>query len=262
MPNNPSQAAPTGAAAPALSAWSLINTELGTRFSLTPTGRIEREADPDGSPGPLMYLAGHERGVLVQFGHELRDDLVAALTALAATEPPFSTPVGAPAHLERYLDLLGSEGPVEAHPGLSFHLPHQTPSPVTAPLVASGTVEGARLEEALIRDGMPPDLVEMGFREVSDLWAPWCLALQDGQIASLAFAARLGPDGAELGLATLPAFRGQGLAAAATAGWSALPALADRTLFYSTATSNLASQRVVAKLGLKFIGPTLDISRA
>src|SRR5690606_28612580 len=122
--------------------------------------------------------------------------------------------------------------------------------------------EGARLEETLIRDGMQPDLVEMGFRQVSDLWAPWCLALQDGQIASLAFAARLGGGGAELGLATLPAFRGRGLAAAATAGWSALPALAGRTLFYSTAASNLASQRVVAKLGLKFIGPTMSISRA
>lgn len=258
----PIQAAPTGAAAPALSAWSLINTELRARFCLTPDGRIEREADPDGSPGPLMFLAGCDSGNLISFGHELPGDLAHELTVLAATEPPLATPDSAPVHLERYLELLAPLGTVETHPGLSFHLPHGSPSPTTAPFVASGTAEGARLEADLARDGMPPDLVEMGFRDVSDLWAPWCLALQDGQIASLAFAARLGAGGAELGLATLPAFRGRGLAAAATAGWSALPALADRTLFYSTAKANLASQRVVAKLRLRFIGPTWDISRA
>ncbi len=258
----PTQAAPTGAAAPALSAWSLINTELRARFCLTPEGRIEREADPDGSPGPLMFIAGCDSGNLISFGHELPSALVHELNTLTATEPPLATPDSVPVHLGRYLELLAPLGAAEAHPGLSFHLPHRSPAPTTAQLVTSGTVEGARVEEKLARDGMPPDLVEMGFRDVSDLWAPWCLALQDGQIASLAFAARLQPEGAELGLATLPAFRGRGLAAAATAGWSALPALADRTLFYSTSKSNLASQRVVAKLRLKFIGPTWDISRA
>ena len=262
MPNITSQAAPTGAAPPALSAWSLIKTELETRFTLTPTGRIDREADPDRSPGPLMFLAGCHSGNLVQFGHELSDDLVAELQALTAEEPPLSSPGAAPVQLEQYLDLLGAFGPLQAHPGLSFHLPHRSQAVVSAQLVASGTAEGDQLEATLTREGMPPDLVEMGFRDVSDLWAPWCLALHDGQIASLAFAARLAAGGAELGLATLPGFRGLGLAAAATAGWSALPSLADRTLFYSTATSNLASQRVVAKLGLKFIGPTLAISGA
>ncbi|MES3027803.1 MAG: GNAT family N-acetyltransferase [Pseudomonadota bacterium] len=261
MPNNTTQAAPMGAAAPALSDWSLINTELGTRFTLTATGRIEREADPDGSPGPLMFLAGCDSGNLVQFGHELGSDLVAELDALAAEEPPLSKPDAVPIHLGRYLELLRPFGPLETHPGLSFHLPHRAPAPITASLIASGTVEGDQLEAILAREGMAPDLVEMGFRGIGDLWAPWCLALQDGQIASLAFTARLGADGAELGLATLPAFRGRGLAAAATAGWSALPALAERTLFYSTAMSNLASQRVVAKLRLKFLGPTLSISR-
>lgn len=258
----PIQAAPMGAAAPALSAWSLINTELRARFCLTPEGRIEREAAPDGSPGPLMFIAGCDSGNLVSFGHELPGALVDDLNASAAAEPPLATPSSVPVHIERYLDLLAPLGAVKAHPGLSFHLPHRSPAPTTATLVSSGTVEGARLEADLTRDGMPPDLAEMGFRDVSDLWAPWCLALQDGRIASLAFAARLQPDGAELGLATLPAFRGRGLAAAATAGWSALPDLADRTLFYSTAKSNLASQRVVAKLELRFIGPTWDISRA
>lgn len=262
MSNTTSHAAPTGAEAPALSTWRLISIELETRFTLTPAGRIEREADPDRSPGPLMFLAGCDDGNLVQFGHELDDDLVAELKTLTANEPPLSSPGQVPVHLEQYLDLLSAFGPLQNHPGLSFHLPHRSRAPASAPLITSGTAEGDHLEATLAREGLPPALVEMGFRDVGDLWAPWSLALQDGQIASLAFAARLGDRGAELGLATLPAFRGLGLAVAATAGWSALPSLADRTLFYSTATSNLASQRVVAKLGLEFLGPTLGVSRA
>ena len=109
---------------------------------------------------------------------------------------------------------------------------------------------------------MPDALAALGFRSVADLWPPWCAAVVGGEVASLAFSSRLTPVGAELGLVTLPSHRGKGLAAAATAGWSALSALEGRTLFYSTARSNLASQRVAAKLGLPFICSTWEIARA
>jgi predicted GNAT family acetyltransferase len=58
---------------------------------------------------------------------------------------------------------------------------------------------------------------------------------------------------------TLPAYRGRGLAAAATAGWSRLPGLQMRPLFYATHRDNLSSQRVIARLGLPFLGIRLQI---
>lgn len=239
----------------------LAAIELATRFTLDGQGRILAESPPDGSAGPLMYLAGAEPN-LVAFGHEVAPEIVERAKALVAGESPLRSSGDEPALMESYLRLLAPLGPVKAEAGLSFQLPHDTPFPGSPDLVSSGTPAGAAVEARLARDGMTPALAEMGFGEVADLWPPWCAAMAHGEIASLAFCARLTAAGAELGLVTLPRFRGRGLAAAATAGWSALPALAGRTLFYSTARSNLASQRVAAKLGLAFIGPTWEIVRA
>ena len=83
--------------------------------------------------------------------------------------------------------------------------------------------------------------------------------LAGDEIASLAFAAGVGPASAEVGLYTFPAFRGRGLGAAATAAWTSHPALAGKTLFYGTDRENVSSQRVVERLGLPVLGTSLSI---
>lgn len=74
------------------------------------------------------------------------------------------------------------------------------------------------------------------------------------------FAARLSRSAAETGVATVPAFRGRGYAAAATAGWAALPSLRGHILFYETDRMNRSSQGVARRLGLRFLGATFAIS--
>jgi predicted GNAT family acetyltransferase len=106
---------------------------------------------------------------------------------------------------------------------------------------------------------VPGSLVEAGFREAGDLWAPWCIALVDGQVASIAQTVRTGPGGAEVGVNTAIGFRGLGLGAATTASWSAHPDLKRWTLFYGTGRDNRSSQRVAARLGLRFIGSTFAV---
>jgi RimJ/RimL family protein N-acetyltransferase len=241
--------------------WALLNIALEARFKVGADGRIKSENYPDLSPAPLMFMAGYEAGNLVRLSPDVDEATAAKIEALAASEPPLQALDSAPLHLPRYLDLLCRTAAVRPSAGLTFHLPHNVRSDREPHLVFSGMPDGRRLQDSLARDGMPPALIEMGFRSVEDLWEPWCLALDDGEVASLAFAARLGHRGAELGLATSPLFRGRGLAAAATAGWTSHPALADHVLFYSTAKTNLASQRVVAKLGLRLIGATMEITR-
>ena len=238
----------------------LLALEARSRFVIDGDGRMLNENDPDLSPAPLMFMAGCDMGNLVHLNREVSDAAQDAILALVSDEPAL-TSASMPRHLDRYLALLSGGARMRVGAGLSFHLPHDVYLDGDVDLVLSGTPEGTRLEAELAERGMPPALVEMGFRSGEDLWAPWCLALRDGEVASLAFAARLGVEGAELGLATSPPFRGRGLAAAATAGWARHPDLACRTLFYSTASTNLASQRVVAKLELRLIGATLDISR-
>src|SRR6201999_1554917 len=105
----------------------------------------------------------------------------------------------------------------------------------------------------------PPELFAMGFTDIGEFWAPWSAVFCDGEIASLAFAARLGDDAADLGLITVPAFRGRGLGTAATAAWTNHPALPGRTLFYGTDIGNRCSQRVTERLGLRFVGSNCSI---
>ncbi|KGM30543.1 GNAT family N-acetyltransferase, partial [Inquilinus limosus] len=144
--------------------------------------------------------------------------------------------------------------------GLTYALPQDLRHDSGATLVDGDSPDGRRLRDGLSARGMPGGLAELGFGSVADLWPPWCAALVDGEMTSVAFAARLSAGGAELGVTTARAFRGRGHAAAVAAGWSRLPALRSRTLFYSTGQANISSQRVVARLGLRLIGPSLRLT--
>ena len=86
------------------------------------------------------------------------------------------------------------------------------------------------------------------------------MALHDGEIASLVETVRIGPTGAEAGVNTVPDLRGRGFAAAATAGWAMSPSLGGRTRFYSTSATNRSSQRVAARLGLRYIGASFSLT--
>jgi hypothetical protein len=236
-----------------------LRTQFDTLFRSRSDGRIERENDPDHSPGPHFWLAGCSEGNVFGVGADLASDLAQELESLVATEPPFTHPA-TPKHLERYLSLLAGNGPVAHELELIYGL-HAQPYPSEARIIGYDSAEGRDLMRSWA-DGIPETWYKLGFRDVADLWTPWCAAVVDGEVASLAFSARLGDAGAELGLVTAKPFRGRGLAAAATAGWSRLLSLSDRTLFYSTSRNNVSSQRVAARLNLRLLGASLRISKA
>ncbi len=236
-----------------------LRTDYHTLFRLSRDGRITGENDPDRSPGPRLWLAGCASGNIFGVHADLPDELVGELEGLLATEPPFTLPA-MPRHLERYLALLGGDTHARHNFGLIYDLPHGHPYPGGMRLVGSDSEDGEALIRSWKAEDVPEGLFELGFREVEDFWAPWCAVLVDGNVASIAFAARLADVGAELGLVTVKAFRGRGLAASATAGWSSLPELRSRALFYSTDRDNVASQRVASRLGLRLRGASLRIS--
>ncbi|WLA47924.1 GNAT family N-acetyltransferase [Bradyrhizobium elkanii] len=236
-----------------------LNIDYRTLFQLRNDGRIERENDPDHSPGPRFWLAGCAEGNIFGVRDDLPDDVYTELESLAANEPAFTHPA-TPRHLDRYLSLFNGDGPVAYDFGLIYDLPHSLSYRSDARTICSDSAEGRDLMLSWATEGVPEGLFELGFREVADFWEPWCVATVDGQIASVAFAARLSDEGAELGLVTAKAFRGQGLGAATTAGWSRHPALQSRTLFYSTDRDNISSQHVAERLGLRLRGASLRIS--
>ena len=239
---------------------ALLALQAATMFVLSPAGRILRLNSPDEVAPPLMYLAGGKDGWIARLRHDVDDATAAAIETLASQEPPVTAPGASPRYAERYRELLGLHEPLTDRNFGPIHLlPHGTAWKSDAATVAQGTAEGRALLARLAKDGMPPSLVEAGFTSPADFWEPWCVALSGGEIASIAFAARLGPSAADVGVHTMRDFRGQGFAAAVTAAWSALPMLKERTMFYSTHRDNLSSQRVIARLGLPFLGESMRI---
>src|SRR5262245_5149981 len=244
-----------------LSDAELLAVEFQTAFVLERPGRILITNDPDRSPAPRFALAGCASGNIHGVRADVSNGIAEQLMNLAASEPPFFDRLGAPRHLDRYIELLSHEGLIsQAGLGMSYVLPNDIAYEHDARLICSESFEGQELRATLATKGMPTGLAEMGFTDVSDFWDPWCIAMHDTEIASVAFAARLSETGACLGLATSPGLRGRGYAAAATARWARMPALRSRALFYSTGQTNISSQRVIARLGLRFLGASLGLT--
>ena len=240
----------------------LIEIEVATLFVLTDSGRILRGNDPERSADPRLYLGGSKSGNIVRFRHDVGEETARAIEALVAHEPPLGEPDSTPLHLDDYVDLLAAESPVERQSaGLTYCVPDRLGYEHDVTLVGSDTPEGDRfLADLAPNDTMPRTLVELGFEAPADIWAPWCIALHRGEVASIGMTARIGPKGAEVGVITVPALRGRGFATAVTAGWASLPSLRGRALFYSTERTNVSSQHVAERLGLRFIGASFQIT--
>jgi hypothetical protein len=239
----------------------LLAIQFQTTFVFERSGRISTTNAPDRSPAPRFALFGGASGNVYGVRADVTDGVAAQLMGLAASEPPFVDQSGATGHFDRYIRLLSRDAVVpKPRLGVTYVLPNDIAYQHDVRLISSDSVEGQDLGATLAAKGVPAGLAEMGFVDVADFWDPWCVALHDGEVASVAFAARLSEAGAALGLATSPGLRGRGYAAAATAGWTRMPALRSRALFYSTDQTNAGSRRVAARLGLRFLGASLELS--
>ena len=178
--------------------YALLSIQHSTCFLTTESGRIERENDPDHSAGPLLRLAGCAAGNIFALRSDIADGVAAELAALLSAEPPFVTPGTSPLHLDRYIELLSLDAKVPGPQlGLLYELPRSLENTSGVTLVSSDSGDGRDMQARLSTDGMPDSLVRLGFLSASDLWLPWCMALHNQQIASIAFAARLSPAGAD-----------------------------------------------------------------
>ena len=240
----------------------LLAIQFQAAFVFEHSGRISTKNDPDRSSAPRFALFGCASGNVYGVRSDVTDGVAAELVGLAALELPFVDKSSAPRHLDRYIELLSRDAPEpEPRLGVTYVLPHDIACQHDVRLICSDSVEGQGLHATLAAQGMPAGLAEMGFADVTEFWDPWCVALQHGEeVASVAFAARLSETGACLGLATSPRLRGRGYAAAATGGWTRMPVLRSRALFYSADQTNISSRRVVARLGLGFLGASLELS--
>lgn len=237
---------------------ALLEAHLATTFVLSGTARIVSENEPGLPPGPRLYMAGCRDGTRVRLRHEVDDETAGIIEALVSRQGPWVDPATDPAWLA---DLLARLAPVESvSRSTLYRLPHGLSQEAGASILRGDTAEGRAWLARLTEGGMPQHLLDAGFLGAGDFWEPWCVALEGETIAAMAFAARIGPRAAEVGVYSFPGFRGRGLAAAVTAAWSGLAELADRPLFYGTSVTNISSQRVAARLRLPVFGATMRVS--
>jgi acetyltransferase (GNAT) family protein len=237
----------------------LLQVDIDTMFVMSATGRIERENDPDRSSGPRVFFVGCPFGNLTRVRYDLDDTIAMRILEVAAKEPPWRDPYVMPACAEKIVELLSGGRPSDVSLALIYQLPNGLRYEHPGAIVCGDSEEGRQVLARLAERGMPDYMQTAGFKGVGDFWEPWCVALDNGEIAAMAFAARLGASGAELGVYTFPKYRSRGLAAAVTAAWSSMPSLNQHALFYSTEKSNRSSQRVTARLGLRLIGTSVRI---
>lgn len=231
-----------------------LRIDAAATFGLTAEGRIGFENEPGAPPGPRLWVGGCAGGQVVLARRDVEAATVARAETLAAPWPDLDGP-----H-PRLDEIAGLFPGAQVSRALIYLLPQGVAFAAEAEFVESGTAAGDALLARLARDGTPAHLAEAGFVGIEDFWAPWCVALADGEIAAMAFAARLGEQGAEIGVYTFPGHRGRGLGAAVTARWAGLPDLAGRALFYSTLVDNISSQKVAARLGLPRLGTSFRIA--
>lgn len=236
----------------------LLQIDIDTMFVMTPTARIVRENDPDRSPGPHAFFIGCPFGNYARVRYDVDDRTAASILEVAAKEPAWRDPDAMPACTREIAGSLSTttEGIETA---LIYQLPNYVSCEHRVAIVRGDSAEGRQLLARLSERGTPDYMVAAGFKSIADFWEPWCVALDDVEIASICFAARLGDKGAEAGVYTFPKYRSRGLAAAVTAAWASMPALKDRALFYSTSKTNRSSQRVAERLGLRRIGASFRI---
>ena len=203
--------------------------------------------------GPDLVIASSSDGSAAALGTAVPDDLAAELVKVVTGAPPMRDLSSPPMTLEHCRQLLEARlGPVELRPasGPSYLIPETVTFRSKVTLVRSD--EG---DLTALRDSNPGNWGVQEWEQLLDgLLGPWVMATHDGQIISICHTPASSARGAEAGTWTRPEFRGQGHAAAVTAAWASLMRPTGRFLFYSTSRTNVSSQRVAARLGLRPIG--------
>jgi hypothetical protein len=230
----------------------LLRVEIDTRWPPDERGRI--------AVGPDLVIASADSGSISAVGSSVSDALAARLMAITTDSGKDTSPGSPPPILEHCRGLLQAElGPVELTPGSgpSYLITESVDYRSDAQLVRSETSDVDWLRGANPGNWEAEEWLEL----LDGGLGPWAMAIQKALVIAICHTARIGHRGAEAGVWTRPGFRSRGHAAAVTAAWAAQWRLDDRWLFYSTWRTNLSSQKVAARLGLRSLGWSWQLAR-
>ena len=208
-------------------------------------GRITRFNGPPGDDGaaPLFFFGRAREGNLWRLRADLPDALVRELARLAGAEAPSADLAALPERVAVMRERIERFVPVGSQwSGLAFRFPEA----MTQAGGAREAVADARLAEAF-----PKLAGSLAGRE------PVFVVEHGAEVVSVAYSATVPGRAAEVGVDTLPAFRGRGHAGQVVSAWAAAMQARGVVPLYSAATDNAASLAVARKLGLIAFGSDL-----
>ncbi|MDD3410582.1 MAG: GNAT family N-acetyltransferase [Eubacteriales bacterium] len=220
---------------------TLMRWHAEAMFTRDAAGRLLRvnEPWPGASEAAKLFITRPIAGpARCYVRHDVPGALAARLKTVAESEPAPACLDEAPRCLTECLRLLNAE---QAEYGPCYWVPPLPTAGETVVLTRESARQLAQPPLDWLADELP--------------YAQPCAAvIRDGRVASVCRSVRIGDRVAEAGLETLEACRGQGCAALAVAAWAQAVREQGLTPLYSTSWDNLASQRVVQKLGLWWYG--------
>lgn len=234
-----------------LAALECLKIEIDTNWIRNERGRLHAERVPEPRPGSAPYLlwAASDKGSLLEVGSAVPTRTAEHLYDVYQRQPARHDPAAPPPGADRYIDIATRE----VGPSVVARVPCFVIDSVSSFEMDPGWSKKAELVRS--RDGCAvPRCASMPTTHIDERRGPWAGVAVDGQLVSACSTARSSPRGAEAGTWTDPAYRGQGFAAAATAGWASMLLSEGRVLFYCTDEWNRSSRAVARRLDLTPIG--------
>lgn len=231
---------------PLPSVLELMQLHVGALYIYDENGRITAINQWDGGAVPRFFLGRTALSNVWRFRADVPDDLVDALTALCLEET--GDVLHEPKHKEKYIELLAArESVTQVWQGPVYWCSRPV-KPITQ-LVAI-TETNKHLLEGELKDWLP----DVPYRQ------PFMVAVKDYKAVSVCASVRITDEAHHAGVETAPAFRQQGHAANAVAGWANVLLEKKIIPLYSTSWENIASQNVAKKVGFEFFGTDFHVT--
>ena len=229
--------------------FELMRLHVEALYTYDNRERLLAVNDWGGGTAPRFFLGRTSAGNLWRFRADVPDAVVAELEEYCRAEPVVEDLTQAPQYEAIYLKLLADHAPIET---VSTGPAYWLPAPSTAPAEQSLALDASTAH--LLRGGLEDWIPDVPHQR------PFHVAVADEHAVAVCASVRITAAAHAAGVETLPAYRRQGHALTAVAGWARAVAALGALPFYSTSWENVASQGVAARLGARLIGADFHIT--
>jgi hypothetical protein len=226
----------------------LIALHIGLLYRLDRSEHLIATNEPVPQQAPRLFVGRTETGVVVRCRHDLDPALAEKISRWARELPRYPEARGDGDVYAPIVAAVGTAAPIASRwHGLACRF--SEPSRGADPRVVAIAEDASALVGPFAR-----------FRSFLDEVAPFFAIVHDGAVVSGCYSARQSHAGAEAGVDTVPAFRGQRYAVAVVDAWRLAIERTGRTPLYSTSYDNASSRALARRLGLVQYAETFALS--